>query len=57
MAIAAEFDRIAATNIFTTLYRQFERSHALPESAEMLAAPELDAILAPQNLNQSLAVQ
>lgn len=57
MAIAAEFDRIAATTLFTTLYRQFEQSRALPEHAEMLAAEELDAILAPQNLNQSLAVQ
>jgi hypothetical protein len=57
MAIAAEFDRIAATNLFTTLYRQFELSRTLPEPTEMLAAKELDAILAPQKLNQSLAVQ
>jgi hypothetical protein len=45
MEIAAEFDRIAGTELFTPLYLEFEDSNAIPVYAEWLAAPEIDAIL------------
>lgn len=45
--IAAEFDRISATDIFTALYEDYEQSVAIPEFQSLLAAPELDTILSP----------
>jgi hypothetical protein len=45
--IAAEFDRISATDIFTTLYTEYENSLAIPEYHTLLESAEMDAILAP----------
>lgn len=46
-AIAAEFDRLSGSDIFTTLYHDFEQSTAIPAYQKMLEAPEIDAILTP----------
>ena len=47
LELAAEFDRIAATNLFVPLYEQYEASMAIPAYTELLASPQMDAILPP----------
>ena len=54
MAIAAEFDRISTTDIFTTLYGDYEQSIAIPEFQPLLDAPELGRILSPNLPSDSL---
>jgi hypothetical protein len=57
LEIATEFDRIAGTALFVPLYRQFEQTYALPDYAELLAASELDDILAGPGQITGLTVQ
>ena len=44
-AMAAEFDRIAGTELFVPLYDRYEASRAMPEWRTLLDAAPLDAIL------------
>jgi hypothetical protein len=48
LLIAGEFDRLAETNLFVPLYQRYSASMSIPEFTSLLAAPEMDAILASQ---------
>jgi hypothetical protein len=47
LAIAAEFDRISDTDIFTTLYAEYARSTAIPDYETLLDSAQLESILTP----------
>jgi hypothetical protein len=47
LAIAAEFDRLSGTDIFTRLYADYEQSTAIPEYQLLLESTAIDIILAP----------
>jgi hypothetical protein len=47
LAIAAEFDRLSGTDIFTRLYADYEQSTTIPEYQQLLESSAIDLILAP----------